>query len=149
MSIDLKTISLVQVIATLTLVPAIALSNAEIKVGSVKTSIPTGSVCVALLPETDKYMVVIPFTRKKSEPIFAWMNINNRDLRLKQVSNRVDRAGRKSISIYKADSISVTIESQTTDTTDRGLTVESSTEKISIVSRGRSQTIVTKGRCIY
>jgi hypothetical protein len=52
----------------------------DFKIGSVKQNISPGSSCVAYLPNTKKNMLIIPSTKSKSEPAYAWMNIDGKDV---------------------------------------------------------------------
>ena len=83
----------------------------DFKIGIVKESIPTSSVCVAFLPNTQKHMLVIPFP-EKTQPVFAWMNIDGKDVRLRQVSLKVSKKQRRSIAKYRSNNISVTVDSK-------------------------------------
>jgi hypothetical protein len=43
----------------------------DFKIGSVKQQFSFGGMCVSLLPNTQKYMLVIPFPSSKSQPVIA------------------------------------------------------------------------------
>jgi hypothetical protein len=118
-------------------------------VGSVKRNIPGDSACVAYLPNTQKYMLIVPSTISKSEPAYAWMNIDGKDVRLRQVSVKITQQKKRSIAKYRLNNIAVTVDSKQVKEEQGELTSISTIDRILIDYHGQTKTINTTGGCIF
>jgi hypothetical protein len=119
-------------------------------IGEVKKSFEIDTLCVALLPNTEKAMLIIPFAENNSPTVFAWLNINGKDIKLKQISTTGTK--KKSRSKYQARNISLTVDSELVKLVkedNSGLTSESTVEKILINYKGQIKSFSTTGGCSY
>jgi hypothetical protein len=134
------------IIATLipTAIPAEARS---FKIGEVKKSFETDTLCFAILPNTKTAMLIIPFAENSSPTVFAWLNINGKDIKLQQVSTTGTK--KKSRSKYQAKNISLTVDSEFVIEDNGALNSTSTTEKILINYKGQVKSISTTGGCSY
>jgi hypothetical protein len=99
---------------------------------------------------TQKNMLIIPSTMSKSAPAYAWMNIDGKDVRLRQVSVKITQQKKRSIAKFRSNNIAVTVDSRQVKE-DLGDIVPSTTTKelISIDYRGQTKTINTNGGCVF
>jgi hypothetical protein len=93
-------------------------------VGTIQQDIQASGVCIANLPNTEKSMLIIPFTSSESEPVYAWMNINGKDVRLRQTSLKIIQPKVRSIARYRANNLLVVVDCELPDAhlaVERGL----------------------------
>jgi hypothetical protein len=122
-------------------------SAKDFKIGSVKQQFDFGGMCVSLLPKTQKYMLIIPFPQSKSQPVIAWINIDGKDLSMKQVSLKLMKANRRSVAKYQSRNISVTVDYRNIKEDNSGMSTQASTDRISIEYAGQTKIINTTGSC--
>jgi hypothetical protein len=116
----------------------------DLKIGVVKHNLTSG-LCYAYIPGSQKPMLIIPFTNKKSENATARMNINGENVRLKQTSLKV--VGKTSFATYQSKNVSLTIESKMVKEREEPVYYSVTEEKISIKSKGITRDISTTGGC--
>ena len=85
----------------------------------------------------------------KSEPAYAWININGKDVRLRQVMINVNKSKRRSIAKYRSNNISVTVDSKQVKEEQGELTSTTTIDRISIDYGGKTKTIDTTGGCVF
>jgi hypothetical protein len=122
-------------------------SAKDFKIGSVKQQFDFGGMCVSLLPQTQKYMLVVPFPLRKSQPVIAWINIDGKDLQMRQVSLKVMKSNRRSVAKYQSRNISVTVDYRNIKEDNSGMSTQTSTDRISIEYAGQTKIINTTGSC--
>jgi hypothetical protein len=133
---------------TITILISIGANTAraeDINIGVVKHDLVSG-LCQSNLPNTKSPILVVPFLNKKSATAIAKMNINGKDIRLKQVNLRVVNKTR-SIATYRAKKISVTVNSRTIEEHEEPMYSSRTLDKISINYQGKTKTINTTGQC--
>jgi hypothetical protein len=122
-------------------------SAKDFKIGSVKQQFDFGGMCVSLLPQTQKYMLVIPFPSSKSQPVIAWINIEGKDFSMRQVNLKVMKRNKRSIAKYQSRNIAVTVDSRNIKEDNSGMSTQTSTDRISIEYAGQTKIINTTGSC--
>jgi hypothetical protein len=140
-----KSILLFNAIALSFIIPNPA-SAKDFKIGGVKQQFQTYSLCYTFLPNTEKHMIVIPLVNQ-SQAIFAWVNIDGKDIRLRQVMSK-DINSRRSIAKYQANNISVTVDYKVIKKARVHPDVSKTADRVSIDYQGHRKNINTYGGCI-
>jgi hypothetical protein len=136
---------------TISLLTANSVDAKDFTVGIIKKRFSGHGYCVSFLSGSKKYIMIIPYTNRKSEPVIAWMNINGRDLRLRQVSLQIIKPGISSVATYRSNNLSAIVDSQTVKQGgERGIVgseYQETVDRISIDYGGKTKVIKTNGQC--
>jgi hypothetical protein len=118
-------------------------------VGGVQEQFPIDTICTSFLSDTKTAVLVTPFP-EESEQVFAWMNIDGKDTKLKQVSLKIAEAGNTSVAQYQSPDVSVTVNyTMFPEIKGGGITSQETAEQIVINYKGQTKTITTTGKCTW
>jgi hypothetical protein len=143
-----KSILIITSIAIPILIPHPA-SAKDFRIGAVKEQqqFQTDSLCYTLLPNTNKFAIVSPSV-DKGKPVFAWINIDGKDIRLREVMSKRDKRNGRSINKYQANNISVTVEARKIKEVQEPVYILTTADRVSIEYRGHKKVINASGTCM-
>jgi hypothetical protein len=141
-----RSILIVTSIALPILIPHPA-SAKKFRIGGVKQQFQTDSICSTSLPNNpNKFVIVIPLVNK-GKPVFAWVNINGKDIRLKEVMSKINKRNGRSTNQYQGNGILITLESRKIKEEREPVYMLTTADRVSIEYRGQKKVINASGGC--
>lgn len=114
-------------------------------IGAVKQAVPM-SFCGVYLPGGEQPMVILLLpddsTSKK-----ALVNVNGRDVSIKQVSFRWTKPEKRSVAVYQGKDLTVTIQATIVETNNSGQEVTLTEDRVTFKQGKRTKTIQSNGAC--
>jgi hypothetical protein len=122
-------------------------SAKDFRIGGVKQQFQTDSICSTSLPNhPNKFIMIIPLV-DKGKPVFAWVNINGKDIRLREVMSKINKQNGRAINQYQANGILVTLESRKIKEVREPVYMLTTADRVSIEYRGQKKVINASGGC--
>jgi hypothetical protein len=122
-------------------------SAKDFRIGGVKQQFQTDSVCSTALPNhLNKFIIVIPLVNK-GKPVFAWVNINGKDIRLKEVMSKINKRNGRSTNQYQGNGVLVTLESRKIKEEREPIYMLTTEDRVSMDYQGKRKVINTTGQC--
>jgi hypothetical protein len=73
----------------------------DFKIGNIKKTFPMDSLCATYLPKTHKHMLIV--IDSGSNSTHAWINIDGKDVELKQIKAKVIKPNVRTIAKYRSN----------------------------------------------